>query len=121
MTLPTISSGRGAAFRSKGEQFYGQALGGDYRYDLLTLDGKFFLPLTPSWTLSLAGNYQTLSQQDNHLTPMARPYIDLRGISRCRYTRNGRQYRSDAACLASDAALDFAGVYRRWKCSKQQR
>ena len=76
--------GRGVSL--KGEyQFYGQALGGDYRYDLLTLDGKFFLPLTPSWTLSLAGNYQTLSQQDNHLTPMARPYIDLRGISRYRY------------------------------------
>lgn len=75
---------RGVSF--KGEyQFYGQALGGDYRYDLLTLDGKVYLPLNPSWTLSLAGSYQTLSQQDKHLSPMARPYIDLRGISRYRY------------------------------------
>lgn len=69
-------------------QFYGSALGGDYRYDLLTLDGKFFIPLNPEWTLSLAGNYQTLSPQDNHLPPMARPYIALRGISRYRYQGN---------------------------------
>ena len=66
-------------------QFYGHYMGGDYRYDLLTLDGKFFLPLNPTWTLSLAGNYQMLSQQDKHLPPMARPYIELRGISRYRY------------------------------------
>ncbi|EKA6483115.1 BamA/TamA family outer membrane protein, partial [Salmonella enterica] len=66
-------------------QFYGHFLGGDYRYDLLTLDGKFFLPLNSIWTLSLAGNYQMLSQQDQHLPPMARPYIKLRGISSYRY------------------------------------
>lgn len=66
-------------------QFYGHFLGGDYRYDLLTLDGKVFLPLNPTWTLSLAGNYQMLSQQDQHLPPMARPYIKLRGISSYRY------------------------------------
>ncbi|WP_231625926.1 BamA/TamA family outer membrane protein [Kluyvera genomosp. 1] len=73
----------------KGEyQFYGQMLGGDFRYDLLTLDGKVFVPLSADWTLSLAGNYQTLSQQDSHLPPMARPYIDLRGISRYRYQGN---------------------------------
>lgn len=66
-------------------QFYGHYLGGDFRYDLLTLDGKYFLPLTPTWTLSLAANYQMLSQQDSHLPPMARPYIKLRGISSYRY------------------------------------
>ena len=76
--------GRGLSLSGE-DQCYGHYLGGDYRYDLLTLEGKFFLPLNADWTLSLAGNYQTLSQQDKHLPPMARPYIELRGISRYRY------------------------------------
>ena len=76
--------GRGLSLSGE-YQFYGHYLGGDYRYDLLTLEGKFFLPLNADWTLSLAGDYQTLSQQDKHLPPMARPYIELRGISRYRY------------------------------------
>ncbi|MEX3019189.1 BamA/TamA family outer membrane protein [Kluyvera sp. STS39-E] len=66
-------------------QFYGHTFGGDYRYDMLTLDGKIFLPLNPTWTLSLATNYQSLSHKDAHLPPMASPYIQLRGISRYRY------------------------------------
>lgn len=66
-------------------QFYGHYLGGDYRYDLMTLDSKFFIPLSPRWNLSLAANYQMLANQDKHLPPMARPYIALRGISRYRY------------------------------------
>jgi len=66
-------------------QFYGHSLGGDYRYNLLELEGKGFIPLNPSWTLSLAADYQSLSRQADHLPPMARPYIALRGISRYRY------------------------------------
>lgn len=66
-------------------RFYGSLLGGDYRYNHLTVDGKYFLPLTSSLTLALAGNYQSLTHHDQHLTPMARPYIELRGISRYRY------------------------------------
>ncbi|MCS1421372.1 BamA/TamA family outer membrane protein [Citrobacter portucalensis] len=76
--------GRGLSLSGE-YQLYGHYLGGDYRYDLLTLEGKFFLPLNADWTLSLAGDYQMLSQQDKHLPPMARPYIELRGISRYRY------------------------------------
>jgi len=66
-------------------QFYTHFLGGDYRYNMLTLDGKYFQPLGGDFTLALAGNYQALSNYDSHLPPMARPYIYLRGISRYRY------------------------------------
>ena len=76
--------GRGVSLSGE-YQFYGDMLGGNYRYDLLTLDGKVFLPINPTWTLSLAGDYQALSNQDKYLPPMARPYIELRGISRYRY------------------------------------
>ena len=66
-------------------RFYSGFLGGDYRYNQLELNGKYFLPLTSTLTLGLAGDYQALSNSDKHLPPMARPYINLRGISRYRY------------------------------------
>lgn len=66
-------------------QFYTSFIGGDYRYDLLTLDGKYFHPLGQSLTLAIAGNYQSLSNHESHLTPMARPFIKLRGIPSYRY------------------------------------
>lgn len=66
-------------------QFYTGFLGGDFRYDMLTLDGKYFHPLSQSLTLAVAGNYQSLSNHESHLTPMARPYIKLRGIPSYRY------------------------------------
>jgi hypothetical protein len=66
-------------------QFFSGFLGGDYRYDLLTLDGKYFYPLSRDFTLATAGNYQALSGHSQHLPPLARPYIQLRGISRYRY------------------------------------
>jgi hypothetical protein len=66
-------------------QFYTHFLGGDYRYDLLNIDGRYFYPLGTDFTLVMAGNYQSLSRHDKHLPPMARPYINLRGISRYRY------------------------------------
>lgn len=66
-------------------QFYSSFLGGDYRYDMLTLDGKYFQPLNQSLTLAIAANYQSLSTHEKHLTPMARPYIKLRGIPSYRY------------------------------------
>ncbi|WEF26084.1 BamA/TamA family outer membrane protein [Klebsiella aerogenes] len=66
-------------------RFYRSLLGGDYHYNQLAVDGKYFIPLAPTLTLALAGNYQSLTHHDKHLTPMARPYIELRGISRFRY------------------------------------
>lgn len=76
--------GRGLSLSGE-YRFYTDFLGGDYRYNQLELDGKYFLPLTNTLTLALAGNYQSLTQSDAHLPPMARPFINLRGISRYRY------------------------------------
>lgn len=66
-------------------RFYSGFLGGDYRYDQLTLDGKYYYPLARSLTLAVAGNYQALMNAQQHLPPTARPDINLRGISRYRY------------------------------------
>jgi hypothetical protein len=60
-------------------------LGGDYHYDQFSVDGKYYIPLSRTLTLAVAGNYQSLTHHDKRLTPMARPYIELRGISRYRY------------------------------------
>lgn len=65
--------------------WYRDGLGSDYEYDTLTLDGKYFIPLSKTWTLGIAGNYQSLTNADRNLPPLARPYINLRGISRYRY------------------------------------
>nr|WP_310607237.1 BamA/TamA family outer membrane protein [Buttiauxella brennerae] len=66
-------------------RMYGNTFGGDYRYNQLTLDGKYFYPLNDAWTLVVAGNYQAVSSDDFILPPTARPDINLRGISRFRY------------------------------------
>lgn len=66
-------------------QFYTHFLGGDYRYNMLTFDGKYYQPLSRDFTLVLGSSYQSLSNSDSHLPPMARPYIKLRGISSYRY------------------------------------
>lgn len=43
---------RGVALNAE-YQFYGSMLGGDYRYDLLTLDGKLFIPLAADGSADL--------------------------------------------------------------------
>jgi outer membrane protein assembly factor BamA len=48
-------------------QFYTNFLGGDYRYNTLTLDGKYFQPLSRDFTLVLGENPQDLS--DHPLLP----------------------------------------------------
>ena len=66
-------------------RFYRSMLGGDYQYNQFSLNGKYFIPLSRTLTLAFAGDYQSLTHHDRHLTPMARPYIALRGIASYRY------------------------------------
>lgn len=65
--------------------WYRDGIGSDYNFNTLTLDGKYFFPIADKWTLGIAGNYQTLTHADKNLPPLARPYINMRGISRYRY------------------------------------
>ncbi|WP_232012676.1 BamA/TamA family outer membrane protein [Vibrio aphrogenes] len=65
--------------------WYRDGFGSDYHFNTLTLDGHYFFPLADKWTLGVAGNYQSLTHADKNLPPLARPYINMRGISRYRY------------------------------------
>lgn len=107
-------------------QFYTSLLGGDYRYDMLTIDGRYFLPLNRVLTMVIAGNYQALSNADSHLPPMARPYIALRGISRYRYQGDyvgavqtqlewqfSPRWTLQGFVGAGDASTDRAGLFNK--------
>ncbi|MBW3138623.1 outer membrane protein assembly factor [Ferrimonas balearica] len=60
------------------------AIGADYDYQTLLLEGEGYLPLAHRWSLALAGRYETLNSSDL-LPPTLNPYIHLRGISMFRY------------------------------------
>ncbi|MBY6185689.1 BamA/TamA family outer membrane protein [Marinobacter hydrocarbonoclasticus] len=60
------------------------AIGADYDYQTLLLEGEGYLPLADRWLLAMGGRYETLSS-DDLLPPTVNPYIHLRGISMFRY------------------------------------
>lgn len=64
---------------------YDDAIGSDYNYRNLNLEGEGFIPLAEKWTLGLAGNYQRFEQDDLVVSPTAKPYVSLRGVSSYRY------------------------------------
>ncbi|MEZ9189269.1 glyceraldehyde-3-phosphate dehydrogenase [Vibrio crassostreae 9ZC13] len=64
---------------------YDDAIGSDYNYRNLNIDGEAYIPITNKWTLGLAANYQSFEQQDLFVSPTAKPYVSLRGVSSYRY------------------------------------
>ncbi|MBW3163780.1 BamA/TamA family outer membrane protein [Ferrimonas balearica] len=61
-----------------------EAIGADYDYQTLLLEGEGYLPLADRWSLAMAGRYETLSSSEL-LPPTLNPYVHLRGISMLRY------------------------------------
>ncbi|EHU5003112.1 BamA/TamA family outer membrane protein [Vibrio vulnificus] len=64
---------------------YDDALGSDYNYRTFNLDAEAYIPIAEKWTLGLAGNYQNFEQKDSMVSPTAKPYVALRGVSSYRY------------------------------------
>ncbi|WP_135457871.1 BamA/TamA family outer membrane protein [Vibrio echinoideorum] len=64
---------------------YDDAIGSDYNYRNLNIDGEAYIPITQKWMLGLAANYQNFDQQDRLVSPTAKPYVSLRGVSSYRY------------------------------------
>lgn len=87
---------------------YDEALGSDYNYQNLSVDGQIYLPLSESWNLAFAGNYQNFHSDDRLLTPTAKPYVALRGVSSYRY--QGDEIMVGQTQLSYD-------VTSRWKIS----
>ncbi len=61
------------------------AIGSDYDFELLTLNGKQYFPITKEWNLGLKGSFKGISTAERALPPPAYPDIDIRGIARNRY------------------------------------
>lgn len=64
---------------------YDETLASDYNYQNLSVNGEVYIPLSSSWNLAIAGNYQNFSSDDLLLTPTAKPYVAMRGVSSYRY------------------------------------
>ncbi|UXA00169.1 BamA/TamA family outer membrane protein [Vibrio splendidus] len=64
---------------------YDDAIGSDSNYRNLNIEGEGYIPVSEKWTLGLAGNYQNYEQGDGFVSPTAKPYVELRGVSSFRY------------------------------------
>lgn len=87
---------------------YDDAIGSDYNYRSLNLDGQAFIPIVRKWTLGVAGNYQNFTQGDGAISPTSKPYVSLRGVSSFRY--QGDQ----VGALQTQLTYD---IDHRWKVS----
>ncbi|CAK1758532.1 BamA/TamA family outer membrane protein [Vibrio crassostreae] len=64
---------------------YDDAIGSDSNYRNLNVEAEGYIPVSEKWTLGLAGNYQNYEQGDGFVSPTAKPYVELRGVSSFRY------------------------------------
>jgi hypothetical protein len=61
------------------------AIGSDYKYDSIDIDGKNFWELTDVVNLGVKVQFDALVNNEQFLPPNAYPYINLRGIASNRY------------------------------------
>ncbi|TCV23881.1 BamA/TamA family outer membrane protein [Vibrio crassostreae] len=64
---------------------FDDAIGSDSNYRNLNVEAEGYIPVSEKWTLGLAGNYQNYEQGDGFVSPTAKPYVELRGVSSFRY------------------------------------
>jgi outer membrane protein assembly factor BamA len=65
--------------------FYREAVGSDYTYDLMNIDGKNYWELTDQFNFGVKVQLDGLFNNDTFLPPNAYPYIELRGVPSSRY------------------------------------
>ncbi|MCG9722007.1 BamA/TamA family outer membrane protein [Shewanella sp. Isolate7] len=64
---------------------FDEAIGSDVNYQTLNVSGEVYVPITEHWTFAAAASFDALYGDDNELTPTAKPFVDLRGVSAFRY------------------------------------
>ncbi|MEZ8823947.1 BamA/TamA family outer membrane protein [Vibrio amylolyticus] len=87
---------------------YDEAIGSDYSYQNLSLNGQIYLPLSDAWNLAFAGNYQHFSSDELLIAPTTKPYVALRGVSSYRYQGD--------EILTAQTQLSY-DIDNRWKVS----
>jgi hypothetical protein len=65
--------------------WYNDAIGSDYEYEQLDVEGINYWELTDDWSLALRGHYKSLYTDERFLPPASYPDIELRGVARNRY------------------------------------
>ncbi|HGY9588894.1 TPA: BamA/TamA family outer membrane protein [Vibrio harveyi] len=65
--------------------WYNDAIGSDYEYEQLDVEGINYWELADGWSLALRGQYKSLYTDERFLPPASYPDIELRGVARNRY------------------------------------
>ncbi|WP_447469172.1 BamA/TamA family outer membrane protein [Vibrio harveyi] len=65
--------------------WYNDAIGSDYEYEQLDVEGINYWELADRWSLALRGQYKSLYTDERFLPPASYPDIELRGVARNRY------------------------------------
>ena len=64
---------------------FDEAIGSDINYQTLNVSGEVYVPIIEHWTFAAAASYDAIYGDDNELTPTAKPFVNLRGVSAFRY------------------------------------
>lgn len=63
-------------------------IGSDEDYDKLEIEAQKYFSINSNWGISFDGTYESVTTDENTLSPLTRPYIQMRGIARYRYQDN---------------------------------
>lgn len=64
---------------------FDEKFGSDSQYATLDTNAEVYLPLAEKWTFAVAASYEEIYEKDTELSPTAKPYVDMRGVSAFRY------------------------------------
>ncbi|WP_394154494.1 BamA/TamA family outer membrane protein [Vibrio maritimus] len=64
---------------------YDSALGSDFDYATFEVDAYQYVPVNKHLTLAFAGSYSSLNTDESYLPPLAKPYINMRGVAAYKY------------------------------------
>ncbi|WP_119969304.1 BamA/TamA family outer membrane protein [Shewanella japonica] len=64
---------------------FDEAFGSDSHYATLNASAEAYFPIADKWTFAVAGSYDEIYEKDTELSPTAKPYVDMRGVSAFRY------------------------------------
>ncbi|TVP14611.1 BamA/TamA family outer membrane protein [Shewanella sp. KCT] len=64
---------------------FDEHLGSDTNYQTLNVSGEVYVPMSEHWTFAAAASFDALYGDDSELSPTAKPFVNLRGVSAFRY------------------------------------
>lgn len=98
---------------------FDDAIGSDSNYRNFNVEGEGYIPVAEKWTLGLAGNYQSYEQDDGFVSPTAKPYVELRGVSSFRYQGDEIETLQGQLTYSISYRWNVSGFYGSGKASER--